>query len=61
MFSQPSRDSEEERCTESTLTTLFPGQKKRVSHFAAKGNVSTRLSYLYCHKVNLNHKVSPVL
>ncbi|KAG7230582.1 hypothetical protein INR49_025299 [Caranx melampygus] len=35
---QPSRDSEEERSTESTLTTLFPGQKKRVSHFVAKGN-----------------------
>lgn len=55
MFSQPSRDSEEEKSTESTLTTLFPGQKKRVSHFAAKGNVSTHLRYLYCHKVNLNH------
>ncbi|XP_029004193.1 RNA exonuclease 1 homolog [Betta splendens] len=35
---QPSRDSDEEKCTESTLTTLFPGQKKRVSHFVAKGN-----------------------
>ncbi|GLD49799.1 RNA exonuclease 1 homolog isoform X1 [Lates japonicus] len=35
---QPSRDSEEEKGTESTLTTLFPGQKKRVSHFVAKGN-----------------------
>lgn len=35
---QPSRDSEEERSTESTLTTLFPGQKKRVSHFVAKGS-----------------------
>ncbi|XP_008295518.1 RNA exonuclease 1 homolog [Stegastes partitus] len=35
---QPSRDSEEEKCTESTLTTLFPGQKKRVSHFVAKGS-----------------------
>ncbi|XP_074490932.1 RNA exonuclease 1 homolog [Sebastes fasciatus] len=31
---QPSRDSEEERGTEST--TLIPGQKKRVSHFVAK-------------------------
>uniref|UniRef100_A0A3B5LV98 REX1, RNA exonuclease 1 homolog n=1 Tax=Xiphophorus couchianus TaxID=32473 RepID=A0A3B5LV98_9TELE len=30
---QASRDSEEERSTDSTLTTLFPGQKKRVSHF----------------------------
>ncbi|KAM7388076.1 hypothetical protein PAMP_024277 [Pampus punctatissimus] len=35
---QPSRDSDEEKSTESTLTTLFPGQKKRVSHFVAKGN-----------------------
>ncbi|XP_029904918.1 RNA exonuclease 1 homolog [Myripristis murdjan] len=35
---QPSRDSEEEEGTESTLTTLFPGQKKRVSHYAAKGS-----------------------
>ncbi|KAM8746322.1 RNA exonuclease 1 homolog [Acanthopagrus schlegelii] len=35
---QPSRDSEEEKSTESTLTTLFPGQKKRVSHFVAKGS-----------------------
>ncbi|XP_069574175.1 RNA exonuclease 1 homolog [Brachyistius frenatus] len=35
---QHSRDSEEERSTESTLTTLFPGQKKRVSHFVAKVN-----------------------
>ncbi|XP_070688582.1 RNA exonuclease 1 homolog [Pempheris klunzingeri] len=35
---QLSKDSEEEKSTESTLTTLFPGQKKRVSHFVAKGN-----------------------
>lgn len=35
---QHSRDSEEEKSTDSTLTTLFPGQKKRVSHFVAKGN-----------------------
>ncbi|XP_062280609.1 RNA exonuclease 1 homolog isoform X1 [Scomber scombrus] len=35
---QPSRDSDEEQGTEGTLTTLFPGQKKRVSHFVAKGN-----------------------
>ncbi|KAM6922066.1 RNA exonuclease 1 homolog [Xenentodon cancila] len=33
-----SRDSEEDKSTESTLTTLFPGQKKRVSHLLAKGN-----------------------
>ncbi|XP_055077315.1 RNA exonuclease 1 homolog isoform X2 [Periophthalmus magnuspinnatus] len=36
---QASRDSDEEKGTDSTLTTLFPGQKKRVSHFVAKGNV----------------------
>ncbi|XP_059197612.1 RNA exonuclease 1 homolog [Centropristis striata] len=35
---QPPKDSEEERSTDNTLTTLFPGQKKRVSHFVAKGN-----------------------
>lgn len=35
------KEAEEEKSTENTLTTLFPGQKKRVSHFAAKGNVST--------------------
>ncbi|XP_017276074.1 RNA exonuclease 1 homolog [Kryptolebias marmoratus] len=33
---QPLRDSEEEKIPDSTLTTLFPGQKKRVSHFVAK-------------------------
>lgn len=38
---QPAREAEEEKSTESTLTTLFPGQKKRVSHFAAKGNGRT--------------------
>ncbi|XP_020789014.2 RNA exonuclease 1 homolog isoform X2 [Boleophthalmus pectinirostris] len=36
---QASRDSDEEKETDGTLTTLFPGQKKRVSHFVAKGNV----------------------
>ncbi|KAM3619134.1 uncharacterized protein V6R79_003554 [Siganus canaliculatus] len=35
---QASRDSEEEKGPESTLSTLVPGQKKRVSHFVAKGN-----------------------
>ncbi|XP_041086416.1 RNA exonuclease 1 homolog [Polyodon spathula] len=29
--------------TEDTLTTLFPGQKKRVSHFACKGDVEVTL------------------
>uniref|UniRef100_A0A8C7YEI3 REX1, RNA exonuclease 1 homolog n=1 Tax=Oryzias sinensis TaxID=183150 RepID=A0A8C7YEI3_9TELE len=36
---QPSRDSEEDKSTDCTLATLLPGQKKRVSHLAAKGNV----------------------
>uniref|UniRef100_A0A1A7YNE0 REX1, RNA exonuclease 1 homolog n=1 Tax=Iconisemion striatum TaxID=60296 RepID=A0A1A7YNE0_9TELE len=40
---QPSRDSEEEKSTDCTLTTLFPGQKKRVSHFVAKGNTDAPL------------------
>lgn len=40
---QPSQDSEEERSTENTLTTLIPGQKRRVSHFVAKGIVSLPL------------------
>ncbi|XP_015250477.1 PREDICTED: RNA exonuclease 1 homolog isoform X1 [Cyprinodon variegatus] len=35
---QASRDSEEERITDGTLTTVYPGQKKRVSHFVAKGD-----------------------
>ncbi|XP_031715562.1 RNA exonuclease 1 homolog [Anarrhichthys ocellatus] len=38
---QPPRHSEEERSTESTLTTLFPGQKKRVSHLVAKGSADS--------------------
>nr|XP_023699548.1 RNA exonuclease 1 homolog isoform X2 [Paramormyrops kingsleyae] len=37
--SQPAKDVEENEGAESMLTTLFPGQKKRVSHFLAKGNV----------------------
>ncbi|KAG9351244.1 hypothetical protein JZ751_025136 [Albula glossodonta] len=36
---QPPKEPEEDDGTESTLTTLFPGQKKRVSHFMTKGNV----------------------
>ncbi|XP_074524790.1 RNA exonuclease 1 homolog [Halichoeres trimaculatus] len=38
---QPSMELEEDKNTESTLTTLFPGQKKRVSHCVAKGNTDT--------------------
>ncbi|XP_061093910.1 RNA exonuclease 1 homolog [Conger conger] len=36
---QAPKELEEDPGSESTLTTLFPGQKKRVSHFMAKGNV----------------------
>ncbi|XP_028855712.1 RNA exonuclease 1 homolog [Denticeps clupeoides] len=35
---QPSKEQDDGDVSESTLTTLFPGQKKRVSHFKAKGN-----------------------
>ncbi|KAM9385189.1 RNA exonuclease 1 homolog [Pholidichthys leucotaenia] len=35
---QPTKGSEDEKGTDSTLTTLFPGQKKRVSHLGAKGS-----------------------
>uniref|UniRef100_A0A8C8FFE2 Exonuclease domain-containing protein n=1 Tax=Oncorhynchus tshawytscha TaxID=74940 RepID=A0A8C8FFE2_ONCTS len=35
---KPSKDSEDEDSTESNQTTLFPGQRKRVSHFSAKGS-----------------------
>ncbi|XP_026098826.1 RNA exonuclease 1 homolog [Carassius auratus] len=43
---QPSKELEEgdEEETESTLTTLFPGQKKRVSHFKAQGKSGTSLN-----------------
>ncbi|KAM8873923.1 RNA exonuclease 1 homolog [Spinachia spinachia] len=37
---QPSGHSDDER---STLTTLFPGQKKRVSHFGAKGSTDSAI------------------
>ncbi|KPP72348.1 RNA exonuclease 1-like [Scleropages formosus] len=36
---QLTKEAEDEENTESTLSTLFPGQKKRVSHFITKGNV----------------------
>ncbi|CAL8306782.1 unnamed protein product [Lota lota] len=40
---QPCRDSEEEEeCNEGTVTTLVPGQKKRVSHFAVKGSAEVQ-------------------
>ncbi|KAI7798164.1 RNA exonuclease 1-like protein [Triplophysa rosa] len=40
----PKEELEENDETESTLTTLFPGQKKRVSHFKAQGKSETSLS-----------------
>ncbi|XP_050973798.1 RNA exonuclease 1 homolog [Labeo rohita] len=43
---QPSREQDEgeEEETESALTTLFPGQKKRVSHFKAQGKSESSLN-----------------
>ncbi|KAJ8278556.1 hypothetical protein GJAV_G00088870 [Gymnothorax javanicus] len=38
---QASKESEVDSGAEITLTTLLPGQKKRVSHFTTKGNVET--------------------
>ncbi|XP_076860364.1 RNA exonuclease 1 homolog [Brachyhypopomus gauderio] len=38
---QPPKEEGEDEDTQSTLTTLFPGQKKRVSHFKAKGAAET--------------------
>ncbi|XP_028672453.1 RNA exonuclease 1 homolog isoform X1 [Erpetoichthys calabaricus] len=38
---QASKDFPEETTADGTLTTLFPGQKKRVSHFLNKGEVET--------------------
>uniref|UniRef100_A0A4W5R6X4 REX1, RNA exonuclease 1 homolog n=1 Tax=Hucho hucho TaxID=62062 RepID=A0A4W5R6X4_9TELE len=35
---KPSKDSDDEDATDRNQTTLFPGQKKRVSHFSAKGS-----------------------
>ncbi|XP_035996847.1 RNA exonuclease 1 homolog [Fundulus heteroclitus] len=35
---QASRDSEEDKSSEGNSTTIYPGQKKRVSHFGAKGD-----------------------
>ncbi|XP_076007442.1 RNA exonuclease 1 homolog [Genypterus blacodes] len=40
---EPCRDQEEDRGTDG-LTSLIPGQKKRVSHFAAKGSSDTSKS-----------------
>ncbi|KAI5610477.1 RNA exonuclease 1-like [Silurus asotus] len=38
---QPPKEKEEEQEVQSTLTTLFPGQKKRVSHFKAKASTES--------------------
>ncbi|XP_017542835.2 RNA exonuclease 1 homolog [Pygocentrus nattereri] len=43
---QPPKEEQEDQDADSTLTTLFPGQKKRVSHFKAKGNEETSLNVL---------------
>ncbi|MCJ8734680.1 hypothetical protein PDJAM_G00238070 [Pangasius djambal] len=43
---QPPKENEEDQEAQSTLTTLFPGQKKRVSHFKAKGSTETTLNVL---------------
>uniref|UniRef100_A0A4W4EM25 Exonuclease domain-containing protein n=1 Tax=Electrophorus electricus TaxID=8005 RepID=A0A4W4EM25_ELEEL len=43
---QPPKEEGEDEDTQSTLTTLFPGQKKRVSHFKAKGTAETSLNTL---------------
>ncbi|XP_067270050.1 RNA exonuclease 1 homolog [Pseudorasbora parva] len=42
--SREQEDDDEEEETESTLTTLFPGQKKRVSHFKVQGKSETSLN-----------------
>ncbi|KAG7332731.1 hypothetical protein KOW79_004565 [Hemibagrus wyckioides] len=43
---QPPKEKEEDQEAQSTLTTLVPGQKKRVSHFKAKGSTETSLNVL---------------
>ncbi|XP_060737005.1 RNA exonuclease 1 homolog [Tachysurus vachellii] len=43
---QPPREKEEDQEAQSTLTTLFPGQKKRVSHFKVKGSTETTMNVL---------------
>ncbi|XP_044309362.1 RNA exonuclease 1 homolog isoform X2 [Varanus komodoensis] len=35
---QPSKEGLEEKVTEESLTTLFPGQRRRISHIAKQGN-----------------------
>ncbi|NXD04839.1 REXO1 exonuclease, partial [Certhia familiaris] len=40
---QPSKEEANEEKTEDNLTTLFPGQKRRISHLVKQGNVSAYL------------------
>ncbi|NWI90033.1 REXO1 exonuclease, partial [Pitta sordida] len=40
---QPSKEEAQEEKAEDNLTTLFPGQKRRISHLVKQGNVSARL------------------
>ncbi|KAI4872301.1 hypothetical protein NFI96_027729 [Prochilodus magdalenae] len=40
------KEDQEDQDANSALTTLFPGQKKRVSHFKAKGNEEASLNTL---------------
>lgn len=40
---QPSKEEANEEKTEDNLTTLFPGQKRRISHLVKQGNVSADL------------------
>ncbi|XP_062412184.1 RNA exonuclease 1 homolog isoform X2 [Sardina pilchardus] len=41
---QPTKESADHDVSDSTLSKVIPGQKKRVSHFAAKGSESSRAS-----------------
>ncbi|NXJ13107.1 REXO1 exonuclease, partial [Odontophorus gujanensis] len=41
---QPSKEEVNKEKTEENLTTLFPGQKRRISHLVKQGNVKTFLS-----------------
>lgn len=40
---QPSKEEANEKKTEDNLTTLFPGQKRRISYLVKQGNVSADL------------------
>ncbi|KAM6963387.1 RNA exonuclease 1 homolog [Aplochiton taeniatus] len=51
---QMSRESEDDNDNESTLTTLFPGQKKRVSHFSANRNADSAPKHVVQHQRRLS-------